>query len=115
MTVDKIAAMREELESIKSDIYDITSRLYDWCDELKDRVMKIEEQNNKLSQEEFAIWIQHGITQGAVFYIEGLSEDNYTVTGISCNVFVAKDKNGKEYILTSRMLKSIDKFKVVGR
>lgn len=113
MTVDEIAKMREELESAKSDIYDITSRLYDWCEDLKDKIMKIEEQNNKLSQEEFAMWIQHGITPGAVFYVDGLSEDTYTVTGISCDGFVVKDKNGKEYILTSQMLKSIEKFKVM--
>ena len=114
MNIDEILKMREEIDNIQQDIYSITDSLYDKLEELREVSLKIEEERHNLSRKEFDQWMQHGITLGAKFEIEGIKVPQpLTVVGIACDGFVIQDSERKEYTLYAKNMKMIDRFKVI--
>ncbi len=113
MTIDEILKARQELDAAKEEVSDRISDAYDAIGQLETALNRVYNLDKDLSKEEFAKWVAIGVCVGAVIDVEGSQAPNpLTVTGITSAGFIAKDAEGKEWDLSRKYLRLVEKFHV---
>lgn len=113
--LEKLAEARKAIEEMREEIGGLICDLELRAEELSRQCGNLALFDRELSREEFSKFLEIGFTLGAEIEAEGMSAARpVIVTGITCEGFVVTDANNKEYQITRRYLKHLDKIKVVG-
>ena len=111
---EKLDEARKNIEKTREEIGELICDLELRMEELSRECNKLALFDRELSREEFSQFLQKGFNIGAEIEAEGMSAARpVIITGITCEGFVVTDANKKEYQITRRYLKHLEKFKVV--